>query len=411
MPEIPTRLFNTALMVAPQAVAAIIEAKASGVFPQRQTRNPSAFIGGMLSEKKADGLRIDCGTAIIEIFGGLTHRGDDWWDESTSYSDVRKQFREALESIDVTSILLMIDSPGGEVAGLFDLAEEIYGARGTKPIVAVASESAFSAAYMIASAADEIYLSSTANVGSIGVIAIHSDQSGYDKNLGIKFTPIFAGDRKNDFNPHEPLKTDAEKILKDHVDKIYEMFTGLVARNRGMSQANVIATQAGIYMGKDAVAAGLADGVMPVTDVLTKITSMKGTIRMNVNEIRDIVTQAIAGSMAEVKTIVSGIEARLAQEDAKKEEAVRLAQVESKKAGDAQSSSLAGDIVETCAIAGMPELAGAMIRDGLTFEAVKQAILDARAKASEQQTVISTVGPLSANENPLLEDAKKRSGK
>ena len=84
----------------------------------------------------------------------------------------------------VNSVLLLIDSPGGEVAGLFDLVDEIYHARGTKPIIAVADEAAFSAAYAIASAADEVYLPATAQVGSIGVIAIHVDQSGLRQKPG-----------------------------------------------------------------------------------------------------------------------------------------------------------------------------------------------------------------------------------
>ena len=386
--EIPTRLFNTALMLAPRYVDAIIAAKFSGVLPPVQTRELSVF------------LKTDCGVAIIDVFGGLQNRGDDFWGETTSYSDIREQFREALASPSVDSVLLMIDSPGGEVAGLFDLAEEIYQARGTKPIVAVASGSAFSAAYMIASAADEIYLSSTANVGSIGVIAIHVDQSGYDKEMGIKFTPVFAGDHKNDFNPHEPLKAEAEALLKEHIDKLYLMLTAIVARNRGMSQADVIATQAGIYMGADAVSVGLADGVLPVQDVFEKMLSSKGEIGMNLNEVKDIINQALAESMADVKRVLESIESRFHASEAAQPPEASEADV---------TVNLAGDIVDLCEVAGMPELSGAMIRDGLTIEAVKAAILDARAKASAEKAIVSTVGPLTTGEvNPLLVDAKKR---
>ena len=95
---------------------------------------------------------------MIEISGGLTYRAYSWW--TTSYLDIRDSFRAAMADERVNSVLFLIDSPGGEVAGLFDLVDEIYHARGTKPIIAVADEAAFSAAYAIASAADEVYLPS-----------------------------------------------------------------------------------------------------------------------------------------------------------------------------------------------------------------------------------------------------------
>ena len=363
------------------------------------------------------GYAIIDGVALIEISGGLTYRAYSWW--TTSYLDIRDSFRAAMADERVNSVLFLIDSPGGEVAGLFDLVDEIYHARGTKPIIAVADEAAFSAAYAIASAADEVYLSRTAEVGSIGVIAIHTDQSGFDKNLGVTYTPIYAGDRKNDFNPHEPLKADAREVLQAHVDKLYDMLTAVIARNRSMTQAAVIATQAGFYMGAAAVDAGLADGVLSARDIITRMSSSKGDMAMNLNEVKDFITQALAESLAEVKTMIEkqsvalaeqsraldGIEARLMNE--------LLPANDPSDATDADSAAtIAGDIVEMCDIAGMPELAGAMIRDGLTLDEAKSAILDAKAKAAEKAPIISTVGPLATGEgNPLLDDAKKRAEK
>ena len=255
------------------------------------------------------GYAIIDGVALIEISGGLTYRAYSWW--TTSYLDIRDSFRAAMADERVNSVLFLIDSPGGEVAGLFDLVDEIYHARGTKPIIAIADEAAFSAAYAIASAADEVYLSRTAQVGSIGVIAIHTDQSGYDKNLGVRYTPIYAGDRKNDFNPHEPLKADGKEVLQAHVDKLYDMLTAVIARNRSMTQAAVIATQAGFYMGAAAVEVGLADGILSVRDIVTKMSSSKGDMAMNLNEVKDFINQALAESMSEVKKMLEGIEARL----------------------------------------------------------------------------------------------------
>ena len=282
--EVPTRLFNTALMVAPQAVDEILAAITVGIKPaepvgiQRDGRLQSLAFDDDDDVVFADaGYAIVAGTALIEITKGLTYRAYNWW--TTSYLTIREQFLAAMDDERVNSVLFLIDSPGGETAGLFDLVDEIYHARGTKPIIAIADEAAFSAAYAIASAADEVYLPATALVGSIGVIAIHVDQSGFDKDFGVKYTPIYAGDRKNDFNRHEPLKTESKEVLQSHVNKLYDMLTAVVARNRHMKQAAVIATQAGIYMGVDAVKAGLADGVLSARDVMAKMRSQQRRYR------------------------------------------------------------------------------------------------------------------------------------
>jgi len=408
--EIPTRLFNAALMVAPHAVDEIITSKTAGTMPEKA---PDINVADRITtfahfgdevELTGAGYVIVDGVALIEISGGLTYRAYSWW--TTSYLDIRDSFRAAIADERVTNVLFLIDSPGGEVAGLFDLVDEIYNARGTKPIIAIADEAAFSAAYAIASAADEVYLSRTAQVGSIGVIAIHTDQSGYDKNLGVQYTPIYAGDRKNDFNPHEPLKADGKEVLQAHVNKLYDMLTAVIARNRHMTQAAVIATQAGFYMGDAAVEVGLADGIMSVRDIVTKMSSSKGDMAMNLNEVKDFITQALAESMTEVKKMLEGIEARLIEPVIDSSETTDSAGV------TMAAGAGAGDIVELCDVSGMPELAGAMIRDGLTLDEAKSAILDAKAKAAAQAPIISTVGPMSTGEsNPLLEDAKKRAEK
>ena len=122
---------------------------------------------------------------------------------------------------------------------------------------------------------------------------------------------------------------------------------------------------------------------------------------MNLNEVKDFIYQALAESMSEVKKMLEGIEARLIEPVIDPPETTDSAAV--------ATAVGAEDIVELCDIAGMPELAGAMIRDGLTLDEAKSTILDAKAKAAAEAPIISTVGPLAAGEsNPLLEDAKKR---
>jgi ClpP class serine protease len=101
----------------------------------------------------------------------------------------------ALVDASITGILLDIDSPGGEAGGVFELAQRVRAANAVKPVWAVASDSAFSAAYAIASAASRIYVSQTGGVGSIGVIAMHVDQTARDAQDGYRFTAVTAGAR------------------------------------------------------------------------------------------------------------------------------------------------------------------------------------------------------------------------
>ncbi|WP_264331202.1 S49 family peptidase [Wolbachia endosymbiont (group B) of Erebia ligea] len=200
---------------------------------------------------------------IIPIHGILTKKSETFDDifGMTSYNQIEAQITQAIEDSDIETILLDIDSPGGEVNGVFDLADFIYSARGKKRIIAIANDDAYSAAYAIASSAEKVFVSRTSGVGSIGVIASHIDQSRFDERQGIKYTTIFAGSRKNDLNPHEPMTSESLESLQKEVGRLYEMFLQLIARNRGLSMEKIRSTEAGLYFGGKAVEIGLADGV------------------------------------------------------------------------------------------------------------------------------------------------------
>ncbi len=171
--------------------------------------------------------------AIIPIHGILTKKPGAFDDMlgMTSYEKIREEIEKALIDEEVETIILDIDSPGGEVNGLFDLSDFIYEARGLKKIVAIANDDAYSAAYAIASSAEKVLVTRTSGVGSIGVIASHIDQSGFDEKQGIKYTTVFAGKRKNDLNPHEPITSESVESLQEEGDRLYEMFVQHIARN------------------------------------------------------------------------------------------------------------------------------------------------------------------------------------
>jgi ClpP class serine protease len=142
--------------------------------------------------------RIYNDVAVIPIHGLLTKRAElfDSFFGTTSYDEIHELISSAIENSQANSILLDIDSPGGEVSGLFDLVDFIYESRNIKPICAFANDHAFSAAYAIASAASKIFVNRTSGVGSIGVIATHIDISEHDKKEGIKYTTILRAIKK-----------------------------------------------------------------------------------------------------------------------------------------------------------------------------------------------------------------------
>lgn len=203
------------------------------------------------------------GLAVIPIHGTLVARGMgmDALSGLRTYRDVASDLAAALADDNVQGILLEIDSGGGEVSGLFDLADKVMAARAIKPVYAVADESAFSAAYALACSAERVFVPRTGGVGSVGVVALHVDESQADRQDGLAFSYVYAGDKKVDGNPHEPLSTRARADLQAEVDRLYGMFVEHVAAARGLSADAVRATQAGLFFGEQAVSSGLADEI------------------------------------------------------------------------------------------------------------------------------------------------------
>ena len=202
------------------------------------------------------------GVAIIPVQGILVH-GCTWWGwNETDYGSIGEKMLAALEDSEVRAIALHINSPGGEVAGCFDLADMIYAMRGAKPIWAILDENAFSAAYALACCADRIIVPRTGGTGSIGVISMHVDITAALEKFGIKVTTIQFGERKSDSYPTTPLSDVARERFQSDVDLMGEMFVDLVARNRGLAASKVRATQAGCFLGAAGVTAGLADEVL-----------------------------------------------------------------------------------------------------------------------------------------------------
>ncbi len=210
------------------------------------------------------------GIAVIPVIGTLVRRtvGLEAQSGLTSYAFLQEQLDAALNDDLIKGILLDIDSPGGESGGVFDLADKIHAACAIKPIWASVNEDAFSAAYVLAAAAECIYVPRTGGVGSIGVIAMHLDESKAEEDAGLAYTAVFAGARKNDMSPHKPLSDPARAQLQAEVGRVYKILTSSVARMRGIDQHKIEKTEAALYFGENALTAGLADKIGTFDDAL-----------------------------------------------------------------------------------------------------------------------------------------------
>ncbi|WP_171022550.1 S49 family peptidase [Variovorax sp. 3P27G3] len=213
------------------------------------------------------------GVAIIPVQGSLMHKSGYIGTSSgcMGYDGIQAQIESALSSSRVKGILLDVDSPGGEVAGVRDLARMISGA--SKPVWTHANEMAASAAYWLGSAADRLILSDTAEVGSIGVLMAHADYSGALDQEGIKVTLLYAGAHKVDGNPYEALPEAVRNAFQADIDELRSQFAEAVAGNRSIPTAQVLSTEAQLYRGRDAVEIGLADQVMSFDETLSAFSA------------------------------------------------------------------------------------------------------------------------------------------
>jgi len=200
--------------------------------------------------------------AVVDIRGPLAHA--EGTSEGESYASIKARVASALET-SAPTIVLRVSSPGGDVYGAFDAARAIraMAAAAGKRLIAYSDGQVASAAYALASAASEIVVSDTATVGSIGVMLVSVDASKAEEAIGLRFSVIASGGRKADSNPHTPMTPDALASLQAQVDEQARVFCELVAEHRGLDPEAVAGLEAGVFVGAQAVAAGLADRVAP----------------------------------------------------------------------------------------------------------------------------------------------------
>lgn len=270
LPYLASRLYGTPLLIARpklEVILGVVGRKLAG--DTLPTPPPDAMA-------RSDDLQItETGIALIPILGTLVRRSSYLGAASglTSYHDIEVMAERAFADPMVKAVLLEIDSSGGEAGGVFDLAQRLRQLAQTsgKPLWAIADEATLSAAYAIACAADRLWLTRTAEVGSIGVVAVHVDESVADAKAGLAYTFLHAGTHKVDGHPHAPLPAPVAADIQADIDQLHEQFVELVAGFRRLTPDVVRATDARVYRGEAALAVGLADQIGTPREALSAL--------------------------------------------------------------------------------------------------------------------------------------------
>lgn len=215
--------------------------------------------------------------AVLNVSGPLVNRFEPGMCDPgpLSYEALRAAYDNALADSRFEAIVLRCESPGGMGSGVFDLSDRINATNaksgGAKRVIACIDDYAYSACFALAAACDEVWITRTGGAGSVGVIAYHVDQSAWDAKVGVKVTAIYAGEHKNDFSPHAPLSKDAHAWLLARMESMRTLFAESVAKYRGMDVAAVLATEAQVYQGEEAVSVGFADRVGTYHELIESI--------------------------------------------------------------------------------------------------------------------------------------------
>ncbi len=423
--HLASRLYGVPLLIARSKLDVILSVLGSRI-GQVQSLIPETTVQNLQNPRNTVALlSSERHIAVIPIYGTLVRRsmGLEAASGLLSYAEIATRLDTAMSDPQIQGILLDIDSSGGEAGGVFELAQQIRLASQVKPIWAHANDSAYSAAYALAAAASRLTLSATAGVGSIGVIALHVDQSLKDAQDGLKYTALYAGHHKNDFTPHAPLSPHAASALQAEVERVYSLFIHQMATLRALDSEAIRATEAGLYFGQDAVAAGLADAVLSFDQLLIDFAnSLSATQKLSPP--RAVISPS---TLAQQEHVMDGLETPIPQ--------LAAAPVMTTPASAAAipiqttivtpvtaplspppptaalpvESSDAQAIAELCLIAGTSNRTVEFLAAGMSEAQVRHILLDARAEQPEISSRISAdTGISSPVESSAIVNAVKK---
>ena len=260
-----------------KAIVGFLQLKASGRTVEAETL---ANIQGQAAVTAARAQKVSSSSkgsvAVLPLYGMIMHRGSSMGDISgpsaTSTQRFLQQFRQAVDDKTVQAIVIDVDSPGGTVEGVDELASEIRAARASKQVIAVSNCLCASAAYYIAASCSEVVVSPSSLTGSVGVYCAHEDDSKMLEEAGVKITLISYGENKTAGNAYEPLGASARADMQKMVDTFGQMFDKAVAAGRRISTAKVRETfgQGRVFTATEAVAIGMADSIGTLDEVLAR---------------------------------------------------------------------------------------------------------------------------------------------
>jgi len=235
-------------------------------------------------KNEAQGYDVRDGAALIPLRGAIAKRANLFSQISGGASSELfvRDLRAAMDDPAVRSVVVLVDSPGGAVDGTQAAASALYAMRGKKPIAAWSDGTMASAAYWIGSAADSTWIDSgTVQIGSIGVVATHTDVSQRQEALGLKTTEIVAGKYKRIASQYGPLTESGRAAIQEQVDYLYSLFVADVAKQRGVDVEQVLSDMADgrIFVGQQAVRAGLVDGVATLDEIIATLNDRAAVSR------------------------------------------------------------------------------------------------------------------------------------
>lgn len=223
------------------------------------------MFGRKIARENAVPLYVENGVAIIPVEGSLVNKGSFIGQSSgvSSYEGLQALISLAVKSGNVKGVIFEVDSFGGEVSGAFETAAAIAALSKVKPTVAILTDFAYSAAYLLASQCRQIIAPEFGGAGSIGVIMMHADYSAQLAMDGIKVTIIKAGVNKADGNPYEALPPELAAKWMAEVEDMRQKFAEVVGKGRGarFSKSAALKTEAQAYTAKEALSLGLIDAI------------------------------------------------------------------------------------------------------------------------------------------------------
>ena len=392
------RLFNQPLLVTSDRLAAIVSGlgerfnldsdRVSEQFAFELKTSPDSSSGrdkGKVETKKS--------TLIIPIYNTLVHRHGALNASSgylTSYEMIGNWLRAGEANDEIGSIVLELDSGGGEAAGINAISTIIT--EMSKPVVAMVNEVAFSAAYWIASSADKIVITKQGGVGSIGAIAMHVDQSQMEEKEGLKVTVVASGEKKSMLNIHEPITKDGLNFLQERVAALASTFLDHVTSTRPQVKRASI-SDAGLFFGQQAVDAGLAD----------EIGSLQTAVEMAQDMGSRNVVVSNGGPKMEGQHVIEGntfegntgqdLDARIAAAIGNVVPSLIEQAVSTAIGKTAAANQLTTQINSLCKQHGMSaEIAANMIERGISLAEAKAEILDAKANESQAVAISTGIG-------------------